>query len=254
MKLCRYNKPPDVMSELIQNAAPVPRHVAIIMDGNGRWAEARGLRRIAGHRRGADAVRTAVRGCQELGIRCLTIYAFSSENWKRPAVEIDYLMGLLRVYIQSEIEELHSANVKLRFIGNRAQLPDDIVALISQAEALTVKNSGLALSVAMNYGGRDEIVRACQRIATKVELGEMTPVELNEDRFAEELETFGLPDPDLLIRTSGEQRLSNFLLWQLAYAELVFVDTLWPDFTLDTLRGAIAEYQSRDRRYGASSG
>ena len=232
----------------------LPSHVAIIMDGNGRWAKARGLPRVAGHQRGAEAVRTTVQGCQELGIRCLTIYAFSSENWKRPATEIDDLMGLLRVYIRGELAELHTGNVRLRFIGNRDQLPTDIVALIQEAEALTAANTGLIFSVALNYGSHDEIVRACQRLAKQVAAGRLDVDDIDEDTFARELETADLPDPDLLIRTSGEQRLSNFLLWQLAYAELVFLDTLWPDFSKETLRDAVTEYQSRERRYGASSG
>jgi len=235
-------------------AETLPRHVAIIMDGNGRWAKARGLPRVAGHQRGAEAVRTTVQGCQELGIRCLTIYAFSSENWKRPATEIDDLMGLLRVYIRGELAELHTANVRLHFIGNRSQLPTDIVALIEEAEALTGANTGLAFSVALNYGSHYEIVRACQRLAREVAAGRLNADDIDEETFAQELETADLPDPDLLIRTSGEQRLSNFLLWQLAYAELVFLDTLWPDFSKDTLREAVAEYQSRERRYGASGG
>ncbi len=237
-----------------QQHDPPPIHVAIIMDGNGRWAKARGLPRVAGHQRGAEAVRTAVEGCRELGIRYLTVYAFSSENWKRPAAEIDDLMGLLRVYIRGELAELHASEVRLRFIGNRSQLAPDIVSLIGEAETLTEGNTGLTLSVALNYGSHDEIVRACRRLAEEASGGRIAIDDITEERFAQCLETADLPDPDLLIRTSGEQRLSNFLLWQLAYAELVFIDTLWPDFTKGTLQQAVAEFQSRERRYGASSG
>ena len=232
----------------------LPTHVAIIMDGNGRWAKARGLPRIAGHRRGADAVRTVVEACREIGIPYLTLYAFSSENWKRPPNEIDDLMGLLRVYLSGQLAELHANNVRLRFIGNRRALAGDIVSLIDEAEAMTVANASLTLSVAFNYGSHDEIVRACRRVAEEVTAGRLAVEEITEGIFTRYLETADVPDPDLLIRTSGEQRLSNFLLWQLAYAELVFTDTLWPDFSKHELEGAVAEFQQRERRYGATSG
>ena len=232
----------------------LPRHVAIIMDGNGRWAKARGLPRIAGHRRGADAVRTVVEACRDIGIPYLTLYAFSSENWKRPPNEVDDLMGLLRVYLRGELAELHANNVRLRFIGNRQALARDITSLIEEAEAMTVANASLTLSVALNYGSHDEIVRACRRVAGEVAAGRLAVDEITEATFTRFLETADVPDPDLLIRTSGEQRLSNFLLWQLAYAELVFTDTLWPDFSKHELEGAVAAFQQRERRYGATSG
>ena len=232
----------------------LPRHVAIIMDGNGRWAKARGLPRLAGHRRGSDAVRTVVEACREIGIPYLTLYAFSSENWKRPANEIDDLMGLLRVYLRGQLAELHANHVRLRFIGNRQGLARDIISLIDEAEAMTMANASLTLSVALNYGSHDEIVRACRRVAGEVAAGRLAVDEITEATFTRYLETADVPDPDLLIRTSGEQRLSNFLLWQLAYAELVFTDTLWPDFSRRELEVAVAEFQRRERRYGASSG
>ena len=232
----------------------LPTHVAIIMDGNGRWAKARGLPRIAGHRRGTDAVRTVVEACHEIGIPYLTLYAFSSENWKRPPNEIDDLMGLLRLYLRGQLAELHASEVRLRFIGNRQALARDIISLIDEAEALTATNASLTLSVALNYGSHDEIVRACRRVAEEVAAGRLGVDEITEGTFTRYLETADVPDPDLLIRTSGEQRLSNFLLWQLAYAELVFTDTLWPDFSKQELEGAVAEFQQRERRYGASSG
>jgi len=228
-------------------------HIAIIMDGNGRWAKARGLPRIAGHQRGAEAVRTAVRGCRNLGIPYLTLYAFSSENWKRPASEVDDLMGLLRVYVRSELAELHSGGVRLRFIGERDALPRDVVTLIEESEALTRANDGLTLSVAVNYGSHREIIRACQQLAGEVVAGRLAIADIDETAFVRRLETVGIPDPDLLIRTSGEKRLSNFLLWQIAYSEFVFLDILWPDFSEQTLHDAVAEYHNRERRYGASS-
>ena len=232
----------------------LPTHVAIIMDGNGRWAKARGLPRVSGHRRGAAAVRTVVEACRDIGIPYLTLYAFSSENWKRPLTEIDDLMGLLRVYLRGELAELHASNVRLRFIGNREALAQDITDLIVEAETMTAANDSLTLSVALNYGSHDEIVQACRRVAEEVAAGRLKVAEITEAIFTRYLETADIPDPDLLIRTSGEQRLSNFLLWQLAYAELVFTDTLWPDFSKGELENAVAEFQRRERRYGASNG
>ena len=233
---------------------PPPKHVAIIMDGNGRWAHSRGLPRMAGHQRGADSVRTSVRCCLELGISHLTLYAFSSENWKRPPSEIDDLMSLMRLYLRRELEELHRRQVRVRFIGVRVRLPDDIVALIDEAEAKTRANSELTLVVALDYGSHDEIVRACRAMAAEVAAGQLAIADITEERFERHLETADLPHPDLVIRTSGEQRLSNFLLWQSAYAELVFTDTLWPDFSKQTLEDAISEYHHRERRYGGISG
>jgi undecaprenyl diphosphate synthase len=232
-------------------AAP-PLHVAIIMDGNGRWAKARGLPRTVGHQRGADAVRRTVRGAAELGISYLTLFGFSSENWKRSAEEIDDLMALLRFYVRSEIDELDRNGVRVRVIGDRARLADDIVDLIGNAERRTRGNARLNLTVALSYGGRSEITLAARRLAGAVCAGELGIDDIDEAAFARHLLTVDLPDPDLVIRTSGEKRVSNFLLWQSAYAELIFLDRLWPDFTKDDLESAIREFHRRDRRYGAA--
>jgi undecaprenyl diphosphate synthase len=233
---------------------PLPRHIAIIMDGNGRWAQARGLPRIAGHRRGAEAVRRTLEAAVELEIPYLTLFGFSSENWKRPLGEIDDLMGLLRHYLRGEIAELHRNGVRLRVIGDVGRLSAEIVTLIDTAEALTRDNTAINLTIALSYGGRAEIVAAARAIAAKVAAGDLPLDAIGEEAIAEHLFTADLPDPDLLIRTSGEQRISNFLLWQCAYAELVFTKTLWPDYGLDDLEQAIAEYCCRERRYGASVG
>jgi undecaprenyl diphosphate synthase len=232
------------------DAGTGPQHVAIIMDGNGRWAKARGLPRVAGHRRGADAVRRVVRGAGELGIPVLTLFAFSTENWARPADEVADLMGLLRHYLRSELEELRKNGARLRVIGNREGLAADIVRDIAEAEAMTVGNTRIDVNICINYGSRDEILRATRRLAQRVVAGEITVADIDQKSFEHELLTAGLPDPDLLIRTSGEQRISNFLLWQCAYAELVFVDTLWPDFGKEHLEQAILEFRRRERRYG----
>jgi undecaprenyl diphosphate synthase len=230
-----------------------PRHVAIIMDGNGRWAKARMLPRIAGHRQGAEVVRDTVSDCRELGISYLTIYAFSSENWKRPSGEIDDLMGLLKIYLKRELNQLMRSGVRMRFIGNRKRLPESIIALIEEAENKTAHNAGLTLTVALNYGGRNDIVQAAGRIAEAVAAGTLKSEAIDEKLFESYLDTAGIPDPDLLIRTSGEQRVSNFLLWQTAYTELVFTPVLWPDFNKAHLEDAITEFHRRKRRYGASS-
>ena len=222
------------------------------MDGNGRWAKARGLPRIAGHKRGAEAVRRSVSGAAELGIEYLTLYGFSSENWKRPAAEVDDLMSLLRLYLINEIADLDRNGVRLRVIGQLSRLHPDIVRLIDEAERQTAGNRKLNLTVALSYGGRAEIADAARRIAEEVRAGRLEPAAVDEAVFARRLLTNGIPDPDLLIRTSGEKRISNFLLWQCAYAELVFLDRLWPDFTRDDLEHAIREYHGRDRRYGAA--
>jgi undecaprenyl diphosphate synthase len=227
-----------------------PRHVAIIMDGNGRWAAERGLPRGEGHRRGVEALRRAVRAVGELGIEILTIYSFSSENWSRPVTEIRDLMGLLRRFIRNDLAELHKNNVRVRIIGERQGLEPEIGRLLAEAEELTRNNDGLLLVVAFNYGGRQEIARAAQRIASLVIAGALRPGDITADAIARHLDAPDLPDPDLLIRTSGEQRLSNFLLWQSAYSELVFVPTYWPDFDRTTLENAIAEYRRRERRFG----
>ncbi len=233
---------------------PPPVHVAIIMDGNGRWAKARGLPRIEGHRKGASAVRRVVRGAADLGISYLTIYGFSSENWQRPPAEVRDLMGLLRLYLRSEVAELHRNGVRVRIIGERERLADDINTLIDNAEALTKSNTRLTLVIALSYGGRSEIARAARRLAEEVREGRMGPDEIDESAFERHLTTAGIPDPDFIIRTGGELRLSNFLLWQSAYAELIFTDRLWPDFDRTDLESAIGEFQRRERRYGTSGG
>lgn len=241
------------MAVVPSHAAPAPPvHIAIIMDGNGRWAKTKGLPRTLGHRRGAEAVRRTVMGAIELGVSYLTLYGFSSENWKRPASEIDDLMTLLRFYIRNEIDELDKSGVRLRVIGDRRRLADDIVNLIDAAERQTRNNARLNLTVALSYGGRSEIALAAQRVAEAVRDGRLRSQDVDETVLAEHLLTVGLPDPDLVIRTSGEKRLSNFLLWQSAYAELVFIDRLWPDFTKEDLADAIREFHGRDRRYGGA--
>jgi undecaprenyl diphosphate synthase len=231
-----------------------PVHVAIIMDGNGRWAKSRGLPRTAGHRRGVEAVRETVKAATDLGIGYLTLYGFSSENWNRPPPEVDDLMGLLRFYLRSEIAELHREGVRLRSIGDRARLAPDIVRLIEEAEERTRRNRRLNLTIALSYGGRNEILRAMRMIADDVASGRLKAAEVDETALEQRLFTLGLPDPDLVIRTSGEQRISNFLLWQSAYSELVFDDCLWPDFGRENLRRAVEEFQRRERRYGTAVG
>ncbi len=233
---------------------PPPVHVAIIMDGNGRWAKSRGLPRTAGHRRGVEAVRETVKAAVDLGIGYLTLYGFSSENWNRPPPEVDDLMGLLRFYLRSEIAELHRQGVRLRSIGDRARLSPDIVRLIEEAEERTRGNAKLNLTIALSYGGRNEILRAVQKIAADVESGRLRADAVDAAAVEQRLFTLGLPDPDLVIRTSGEQRISNFLLWQSAYSELVFDDCLWPDFGRENLRRAVEEFQRRERRYGTAVG
>ena len=228
-----------------------PRHVAIIMDGNGRWAKARGLPRTAGHRHGVEAVRRTVKAAVADGIRYLTLYGFSSENWNRPASEVRELMDLLRHYLSSEIAELHEQGVRLRFIGDRTRLPADIIARIDAAERRTAGNTVLTLVIALSYGSRDEILAAARRMAVRAAQGDLDPDAIGQEEFSRHLLTSDIPDPDLVIRTSGEQRLSNFLLWQSAYAELVFTKCLWPDFDAETLRGAVSEYYERERRFGA---
>jgi len=228
----------------------VPRHVAIIMDGNGRWAAARGLPRVEGHRRGVEAVRRTVRAAAEIGIDFLTIFSFSAENWTRPPEEIRELMGLLRRFIRNDLADLHKSNVRVRIIGEREGLDPDIARLLIEAEELTQDNDGLTLVVAFNYGARQEIARAAKRIAEKVAQGELSAEAVDVGTVGRFLDAPDLPDPDLIIRTSGEQRLSNFLLWQSAYSELVFMPVNWPDFDRATLEAAIREYRQRERRFG----
>ena len=233
---------------------PLPRHIAIIMDGNGRWAKARGLPRIAGHRRGAEAARRAVTAAAELGVPYLTLFGFSSENWRRPSTEIQDLMALLRHYLLGEIAELHRNGVRLKVIGELGRLAPDIISLIEHAETVTRDNTRITLTIALSYGGRAEIVAAVRAIAAQVARGSLAADAVDENCIARHLFTADIPDPDLLIRTSGEQRISNFLLWQCAYSELVFTKTLWPDFSKSDLEQAIDDFCGRERRYGASVG
>jgi undecaprenyl diphosphate synthase len=228
----------------------VPAHVAIIMDGNGRWAKARGLPRFEGHRRGVEAVRGAVRSAIARGVRYLTVYSFSSENWRRPPDEVAMLMGLLKRFIRTDLAELNQNGVRVRIIGERDNLAPDIACLLVEAEALTKGNSGLTLTVAFNYGGRQEIVEAARRLAIDVREGRLDASAIDADEIAARLDTADLPDPDLIIRTSGEMRLSNFLLWQSAYAELVFLPVLWPDFDDAAFVSALDQYAARERRFG----
>ena len=232
---------------------PAARHIAIIMDGNGRWAAERGLPRVEGHRRGVESVRRTVEAGLELGIAYLTLFSFSSENWTRPKEEISDLFGLLRRFIRRDLADLHKHGVRIRVIGTRAGLEADLLRMIDDAVELTKNNTALNLTVAFNYGARDEIVRAARRMAEAAANGSLDPEAVTEERFASFLDTADIPDPDLLIRTSGELRLSNFLLWQLAYAEFVFVNTYWPDFSREQLEAALAEYHRRSRRFGGSS-
>lgn len=227
-----------------------PAHVAIIMDGNGRWAKARGLPRLAGHRAGVEALRRTVRAAPDLGISHLTVYAFSSENWSRPKSEVSDLMGLLKLFIRRDLAELHQNGVRVRIIGDKAGLQPDIRGLLEDAEALTAANDALTLVIAFNYGGRDEIVRAARRLAAAALRGEIAVEAIDADLFGGTLDTADIPDPDLVIRTSGELRLSNFLPWQAAYSELVFLPCYWPEFGRDHLAEAIRDFAGRERRFG----
>ena len=227
-----------------------PRHVAIIMDGNGRWAQTRGLSRTEGHRRGVEAVKRAAKFAGDHGIDYLTLFSFSSENWSRPQEEIDDLLNLLRYFIRRDLNDLSKENVRIRVIGSRQRIPGDILGMIDEAERKTAANTGLNLVVAFNYGSRDEIVRAAVRIAERIASGELCAGKLGPDDFGQFLDTDGIPDPDLIIRTSGEQRISNFLLWQAAYSELLFLPVFWPDFTDQDFQEALDEFSRRDRRYG----
>ncbi|MGC1711012.1 MAG: isoprenyl transferase [Methyloceanibacter sp.] len=231
----------------------VARHIAIIMDGNGRWAAERGLPRAEGHRQGVESVRRTVNASQELGISHLTLFSFSSENWSRPRQEINDLFGLLRRFIRRDLADLHKNGVRIRVIGTRAGLEPDLLRLIDDAVELTKDNISLNLTIAFNYGARDEIARAARRVAEDVAKGELDASEVTPECFATYLDTADVPDPDLLIRTSGELRLSNFLLWQVAYSEFVFSDCYWPDFSREHLEAALAEYQRRNRRFGGTS-
>lgn len=228
----------------------VPRHVAIIMDGNGRWAQGRGLSRTEGHRRGMEAVRNAVETSRELGVSYLTLFSFSSENWTRPPLEIQFLFGLLRLFIQRDLADLNAKNVRVRVIGSRDRLTSDIKGLLDKAETLTMRNRGLTLVIAFNYGGRDELTRTMRAIGEDVAAGRLPASAIDEQLISSRLDTSFMPDPDLVIRTSGEMRLSNFLLWQAAYAELVFLSLYWPDFDRAAYLEAVREFSSRARRFG----
>ena len=241
---------PDAAPTNDAGVATPPVHVAIIMDGNGRWAAARGLPRREGHRRGVEALRNIVKAAGELGIKYLTIYSFSAENWSRPADEIEDLMGLLKRFVRNDLADLHKNDVRVRIIGERASLKPDIRALLNEAEDLTKNNSGPTLVVAFNYGAQQEIVEAARKLAERVKQGVLAPESIDAQKLARELQTHDIPDPDLIIRTSGEQRLSNFLLWQAAYSEFVFVQTHWPDFDKAALEAAIDEFRKRERRFG----
>lgn len=233
--------------ELLQKIDPdrLPKHIAIIMDGNGRWAKKRNMPRISGHRAGMKSVRRVVEGCHEIGIEVLTLYAFSTENWQRPSLEVSLLMRLLRQYLRSELKTLKKNNIRLSIIGEPGRLPESVRDEIERVGRLTEDNSRMTLNLALNYGGRQEILRAVRKLMNG-NAGDT----VGEDVFSNNLFTAGLPDPDLLVRTSGEQRISNFLLWQIAYTELYFTDTLWPDFTKADLYKAVLDYQKRERRYG----
>jgi undecaprenyl diphosphate synthase len=228
----------------------LPKHIAIIMDGNGRWARARGLPRIAGHRAGADAVRRSVETAARLGLQCLTLYAFSTENWKRPRLEVRALMDLLMEFLRKELQTLRDNNIRFRLIGRSDGLNISVLEQIRRAELATMQNTGLQLNIAINYGGRTELVDACRLIAEDVAAGRLRAEEINEQVIESKLYTHNLPDPDLLIRTSGETRISNFLLWQIAYSEIFITPMLWPDFDERAFLAALIDYQKRDRRYG----
>ena len=242
----------ETASHKIYQTLPPPVHVAIIMDGNGRWAMARGLPRSAGHKRGAESVRKSVKGAILNGVSYLTLFGFSSENWKRPPDEIRDLMGLLRLYLKSEIKDLHKEGVRLLIIGDRVNLDKDIIEIIQSSEEMTKNNTRLTLIIALSYGGRAEILHAAKQIGKDIAQGDLQISDIDEDALSDRLFTKDIPDPDLLIRTSGEQRLSNFLLWQCAYTEFIFVDTLWPDFAEADFESAIKVFQNRERRYGTA--
>ncbi len=229
-----------------------PRHIAIIMDGNGRWAKARNLPRTTGHRQGAEALRRTIKAARKLGVAYLTVFGFSSENWKRPATEIGDLMGLLRLYLAREIDEIAHNGVRLKIIGERSRLPADIRTLIERAEKRTENNRAMTLTIALSYGGRSEIAHAARELARLAKLGEIDPDSIDEQALERHLFTTDFPDPDLVVRTSGEKRISNFLLWQCAYSEFVFLEKLWPDFGEEDLQSAIDEYKGRKRRYGTT--
>lgn len=228
----------------------IPTHVAIIMDGNGRWAKKRGLPRTAGHAQGARVVEQILEDADHMGIRYLTVYAFSTENWTRPDAEVKALMNLLRTYMKTSLAKCAKNNVRIRVIGDKSRLDEDLQKSIANLEESTKSNTGISFQIAINYGARDEIRRAVQKLAGRVQKGELSPEEITEETISNELDTAGIPDPDLLIRTCGEERLSNFLMWQLSYSELYFTDAAWPDFTRKELEKAVDAYNHRERRFG----
>jgi len=235
------------------DAARLPKHIAIIMDGNGRWAERHTMGRIAGHRKGAESVRAVVKTCRRIGIRFLTLYAFSTENWLRPEAEVSALMNLLRQYLEKESREMMQKEIRLRAIGNLDTLEPSVLAKLRETIEMTAGNQGMILNLALSYGGRDEIIEAAKRMVADAQAGRIRASEVTKELFAGYLHTSGMPDPDMLIRTGGEYRISNFLLWQMAYTEFFFIDTLWPDFCESDLLKAIVEYQRRERRFGMTS-
>lgn len=247
------------MEQQAENVTPlfdparVPAHIAIIMDGNGRWAQNRGCPRVEGHQAGAQALRRVLEACRDWGIEYLTVYAFSTENWKRPQEEVDALMFLLERYLASEIEEMEKNSVRLRILGDPARMPDSTRAALAAATARLQGGTRQMLTLALNYGGRDEIVRAARKLAAQVAAGALRPEDISEERLTAELDTAGIPDPEMIIRTAGELRLSNFMLWQASYAELYATPVCWPDFDREELAVAIAEYQRRTRKFGAIS-
>ncbi|RNB88138.1 isoprenyl transferase [Brevibacillus nitrificans] len=244
-------KEKQTVQEELDLSGKIPEHVAVIMDGNGRWANMRSLPRVAGHRAGMKTVKEVVKAADEIGVRYMTMYAFSTENWKRPRDEVDFLMKLPQEFLSTELDELIERDVRIRMLGSKDELPSHTLKALLEAEEKTHDNRGLQLNFALNYGGRDEIVKAFSVIAAQVKAGELDPQELDEEVISRYLYTSEIPDPDLLIRTSGEIRLSNFMLWQLAYTEMWFTDVLWPDFSREHFYQAIVEYQGRARRYGA---
>ncbi|MDT8451754.1 MAG: isoprenyl transferase [Gammaproteobacteria bacterium] len=235
------------------HSSTIPRHIAVVMDGNGRWAKKRFLPRAAGHRAGVNATRLIVENCADHGVKALTVFAFSSENWKRPKSEVDSLMSIFISTLKSEMNKLKKKNVRVKFIGDRCSFSDELQTVMSETEAQTAENTGLNLTIAANYGGRWDITQACKRIANRVSVGELSVDDIDESLMSEEVSLADLPEVDLFIRTGGERRISNFLMWQLAYTELYFSDTLWPDFNGETLNEAIAWYGTRQRRFGKTS-
>jgi undecaprenyl diphosphate synthase len=234
----------------ILDPTKIPQHVAAIMDGNGRWAKQKGLPRIAGHQQGANTVRSILRCCKDWGIANFTVYAFSTENWGRPEAEVNFLMRLFEGLLDSELAQMHAEGVRIRFLGDRSQVPIGLQNMMDKSIKKTANNQAVTFNIAINYGSRNEILQACRSISERVKSGELDTEQIDESLFTEYLDTHGLPDPDLLIRTSGEQRLSNFLLWQLAYTEIYITNTHWPDFSNDEFTQAIADYQQRNRRFG----